>query len=66
MVEETAAAAAATAAAKEQKEEERRKQRDEEGLHLLTLLLQCAEAVNADNLDDAHRTVFPFFLLFCS
>ncbi|XP_066359710.1 protein SCARECROW-like [Miscanthus floridulus] len=51
--EETAAAAAA--AAKERKEEQRRRQRDEEGLHLLTLLLQCAEAVNADNLDDAHR-----------
>ncbi|XP_021301478.1 protein SCARECROW-like [Sorghum bicolor] len=48
--EETAAAAA-----KERKEEPRRRQRDEEGLHLLTLLLQCAEAVNADNLDDAHR-----------
>ncbi|XP_066356149.1 protein SCARECROW-like isoform X2 [Miscanthus floridulus] len=48
-------AAAAAAAAKERKEEQRRRQRDEEGLHLLTLLLQCAEAVNADNLDDAHR-----------
>ncbi|AQK57099.1 protein SCARECROW [Zea mays] len=60
--EETAAAAAAAqaaaaAAAKERKEEQRRKQRDEEGLHLLTLLLQCAEAVNADNLDDAHQTL---------
>ena len=52
--EETAAAAAA---AKERKEEQRRKQRDEEGLHLLTLLLQCAESVNADNLDDAHQTL---------
>ncbi|KAG2614627.1 hypothetical protein PVAP13_3NG219688 [Panicum virgatum] len=57
--EETAAAAAAAAAgaAKERKEEQRRKQRDEEGLHLLTLLLQCAESVNADNLDDAHLTL---------
>ncbi|KAG2614631.1 protein SCARECROW-like [Panicum virgatum] len=45
------------AAAKERKEEQRRKQRDEEGLHLLTLLLQCAESVNADNLDDAHLTL---------
>lgn len=53
--EETAAASAA--AAKERKEVQRRKQRDEEGLHLLTLLLQCAEAVNADNLDDAHQTL---------
>ncbi|CAO2143106.1 unnamed protein product [Urochloa humidicola] len=52
-----AAAAAASAAAKERKEEQRRKQRDEEGLHLLTLLLQCAESVNADNLDDAHQTL---------
>jgi hypothetical protein len=60
--EETAAAAAVAAAAaakerKERKEEQRRKQRDEEGLHLLTLLLQCAESVNADNLDDAHQTL---------
>ncbi|CAM0151241.1 unnamed protein product [Urochloa decumbens] len=60
--EETAAAAAeaaaaAAAAAKERKEQQRRKQRDEEGLHLLTLLLQCAESVNADNLDDAHQTL---------
>ncbi|XP_062197767.1 protein SCARECROW 2-like [Phragmites australis] len=60
--EETAAAAAAAgaaaaAAAKERKEEQRRKQRDEEGLHLLTLLLQCAESVNADNLDNAHQTL---------
>ncbi|CAN6335414.1 unnamed protein product [Urochloa humidicola] len=52
-----AAAAAASAAAKERKEQQRRKQRDEEGLHLLTLLLQCAESVNADNLDDAHQTL---------
>ncbi|KAL5206874.1 hypothetical protein ABZP36_035083 [Zizania latifolia] len=52
-----AAAAAAAAAAKERKEERRRKQRDEEGLHLLTLLLQCAESVNADNLDEAHRAL---------
>ncbi|GJN28437.1 hypothetical protein PR202_gb16561 [Eleusine coracana subsp. coracana] len=60
--EETAAAAAAAAAAslkerEERKEEQRRKQRDEEGLHLLTLLLQCAESVNSDNLDAAHSTL---------
>ncbi|XP_047050727.1 protein SCARECROW 2-like [Lolium rigidum] len=52
-----AAAAAATAAAKERKEGQRRKQRDEEGLHLLTLLLQCAESVNADNLDEAQTAL---------
>ncbi|WVZ54733.1 hypothetical protein U9M48_005487 [Paspalum notatum var. saurae] len=43
--------------AKERKAEQRRRQRDEEGLHLLTLLLQCAESVNSDNLDDAHQTL---------
>ncbi|XP_037429854.1 protein SCARECROW 2-like [Triticum dicoccoides] len=60
--EETAAAAAAAAAAasaalKERKEEQRRRQRDEEGLHLLTLLLQCAESVNSDDLDEAQRAL---------
>ncbi|KAM0831120.1 hypothetical protein ACQ4PT_065758 [Festuca glaucescens] len=44
-------------AAKERKEGQRRKQRDEEGLHLLTLLLQCAESVNADNLDEAQTAL---------
>ncbi|XP_047052286.1 protein SCARECROW 1-like [Lolium rigidum] len=53
----SAAAAAASAAAKERKEGQRRKQRDEEGLHLLTLLLQCAESVNADNLDEAQTAL---------
>ncbi|XP_020186306.4 protein SCARECROW [Aegilops tauschii subsp. strangulata] len=53
--EETAAAA--SAAVKERKEGQRRKQRDEEGLHLLTLLLQCAESVNADNLDEAQTAL---------
>ncbi|KAK1629157.1 hypothetical protein QYE76_003472 [Lolium multiflorum] len=52
-----AAAAAASAAAKERKEGQRRKQRDEQGLHLLTLLLQCAESVNADNLDEAQTAL---------
>nr|CAB3491101.1 unnamed protein product [Digitaria exilis] len=46
-----------SAAAKERKQEQRPKQRDEEGLHLLKLLLQCAESVNADDLDDAHHTL---------
>nr|CAB3489335.1 unnamed protein product [Digitaria exilis] len=41
-------------AAKERNQEQRR---DEEGLHLLKLLLQCAESVNADDLDDAHHTL---------
>ncbi|KAK9125785.1 hypothetical protein Scep_014631 [Stephania cephalantha] len=40
---------------KDRKEELRQQKRDEEGLHLLTLLLQCAEAVSADNLDDAKE-----------
>ncbi|CAN4118041.1 unnamed protein product [Withania somnifera] len=40
---------------REKKEEERQQKKDEEGLHLLTLLLQCAEAVSADNLEDANR-----------
>ncbi|CAA6654549.1 unnamed protein product [Spirodela intermedia] len=59
--EETAAAAAAAAqaaaavATREKKEELRKQKRDEEGLHLLTLLLQCAEAVSADNLEEANR-----------
>ncbi|KAK4783318.1 hypothetical protein SAY86_007692 [Trapa natans] len=50
----TAAAAAAAAWARE-KEERRQQKKDEEGLHLLTLLLQCAEAVSADNLEEAKR-----------
>ncbi|XP_020695561.2 protein SCARECROW 1 [Dendrobium catenatum] len=37
------------------KEELRQQKRDEDGLHLLTLLLQCAEAVAADNLEEANR-----------
>lgn len=36
-------------------EELRKKKRDEEGLHLLTLLLQCAEAVSGDNLEEAKK-----------
>ncbi|KAL9152691.1 hypothetical protein ABFS82_10G000200 [Erythranthe guttata] len=54
----TTAAAAATSPPsliiKERKEEIRQKQKDEQGLHLLTLLLQCAEAVSADNLEEAN------------
>jgi outer membrane biosynthesis protein TonB len=52
---QAAATAAAAAAAKNRKEELRKQKRDEEGLHLLTLLLQCAEAVAAENLDEAQR-----------
>ncbi|KAI3472993.1 hypothetical protein Pfo_030044 [Paulownia fortunei] len=40
---------------RERKQEMRQQQKDEEGLHLLTLLLQCAEAVSADNLEEANR-----------
>ncbi|KAI4365578.1 hypothetical protein MLD38_021549 [Melastoma candidum] len=43
------------AAAREKKEEMMKRKKDEEGLHLLTLLLQCAEAVSADNLDEANK-----------
>ncbi|KAE8717595.1 Protein SCARECROW [Hibiscus syriacus] len=40
---------------RDRKEELRQQKRDEEGLHLLKLLLQCAEAVSANNLEDANR-----------
>lgn len=40
---------------REKKEELRQQKRDEEGLHLLTLLLQCAEAVSADNFNEANK-----------
>ncbi|KAM1072369.1 hypothetical protein ACFX13_017891 [Malus domestica] len=33
----------------------RQQKRDEEGLHLLTLIFQCAEAVSADNYDEATK-----------
>ncbi|KAG7984758.1 hypothetical protein I3843_04G177500 [Carya illinoinensis] len=42
---------------REKKEEMRQQKRDEEGLHLLTLLLQCAEAVSADNFEEANMTL---------
>ncbi|KAL9231913.1 hypothetical protein vseg_007074 [Gypsophila vaccaria] len=49
---------AVTIAAKAREREElRRRRRDEEGLHLLTLLLQCAEAISADKLDEASKTL---------
>ncbi|KAL4190127.1 hypothetical protein AMTRI_Chr08g168840 [Amborella trichopoda] len=35
------------------KQQEQQAKRDSEGLHLLTLLLQCAEAVSAERLDEA-------------
>lgn len=45
-----------TAVAKAREREElRQRQRDEEGLQLLTLLLQCAEAVSADKFEDANK-----------
>lgn len=47
--------AASTTTAREKKEETRQKQRDEEGLHLLTLLLKCAESVAADNFEEANK-----------
>lgn len=40
---------------REKKEELRQQKRDEEGLHLLTLLLECAEAVSADNFEEANK-----------
>ncbi|KAF1883921.1 hypothetical protein Lal_00038415 [Lupinus albus] len=40
---------------RKKKEETRQQKKDEEGLHLLTLLLQCAEAVSAENLEDANK-----------
>ncbi|KAL5720704.1 hypothetical protein ACHQM5_013347 [Ranunculus cassubicifolius] len=40
---------------RDKKEEIRQKKRDEDGLHLLTLLLQCAEAVDADNFQEANE-----------
>ncbi|CAI0438091.1 unnamed protein product [Linum tenue] len=39
----------------DEKAEKEQRKRDEEGLHLLTLLLQCAEAISADNLEEASR-----------
>ncbi|KAG2719227.1 hypothetical protein I3760_03G258000 [Carya illinoinensis] len=63
---ETAAPATSTACittgaailSREKKLEEMRQQkRDEEGLHLLTLLLQCAEAVSVDNFEEANKTL---------
>ncbi|KAH7842983.1 hypothetical protein Vadar_011270 [Vaccinium darrowii] len=48
-------AAPTTTTAREKKEETRQKQRDEEGLHLLTLLLKCAESVAADNFEEANK-----------
>ncbi|PWA74404.1 Transcription factor GRAS [Artemisia annua] len=57
--DQNAVAASAQAAAvllREKKREEMRQQkRDEQGLHLLTLLLQCAEAVSADNFEEANK-----------
>ncbi|XP_034694677.1 protein SCARECROW [Vitis riparia] len=51
----TTAPTSAAIVTKEKKEETRQQKRDEEGLHLLTLLLQCAEAVSADNFEEANK-----------
>ncbi|XP_057515781.1 protein SCARECROW 1-like [Amaranthus tricolor] len=40
-----------------EREEHQQRKRDEEGLHLLTLLLQCAEAVSAEKFDHANKTL---------
>ncbi|ESQ45056.1 hypothetical protein EUTSA_v10010179mg [Eutrema salsugineum] len=51
----TATVTTTAEALRERKEEIKRQKQDEEGLHLLTLLLQCAEAVSADNLEEANK-----------
>ncbi|KAI3742810.1 hypothetical protein L1987_60506 [Smallanthus sonchifolius] len=52
----TAAAQATAIALREKKREEVRQQkRDEQGLHLLTLLLQCAELVSTNNFEEANK-----------
>ncbi|KDP21811.1 hypothetical protein JCGZ_00598 [Jatropha curcas] len=51
----TSLPAAAGTSVREKKEELRQQKRDEEGLHLLTLLLQCAEAVSVDNFEEANK-----------
>ncbi|KAI4374244.1 hypothetical protein MLD38_012258 [Melastoma candidum] len=51
-VPSTAVLAAAT---REKKEQMMKRKKDEEGLHLLTLLLQCAEALSVDNLEEASK-----------
>ncbi|MFS7987280.1 putative transcription factor GRAS family [Helianthus anomalus] len=52
----SASAQAAAMVLREKKREEIRQQkRDEQGLHLLTLLLQCAELVSADNFEEANK-----------
>ncbi|KAL2330482.1 hypothetical protein Fmac_018063 [Flemingia macrophylla] len=55
--EDLGATSSAEVALSRKKKEELREQKkkDEEGLHLLTLLLQCAEAVSAENLEDANK-----------
>ncbi|CAJ1814143.1 unnamed protein product [Sphenostylis stenocarpa] len=55
--EDLGATSSAEVALTRKKKEELREQKkkDEEGLHLLTLLLQCAEAVSAEKLEDANK-----------
>ncbi|KAL9267407.1 SCARECROW-like protein [Drosera capensis] len=52
-----AAAAAPETTRAMSKEEAKRQKQDEEGLHLLTLLLQCAESISGENLDEANKTL---------
>ncbi|KAK9048255.1 hypothetical protein SSX86_032782 [Deinandra increscens subsp. villosa] len=49
------AAAEAMVLREKKREEIRQQKRDEQGLHLLTLLLQCAEAVSGDNIEEAKK-----------
>ncbi|KAK1428115.1 hypothetical protein QVD17_16943 [Tagetes erecta] len=51
----SSAQAAALVIREKKREELRQQKRDEEGLHLLTLLLQCAEAVASDNFEEANK-----------
>ncbi|KAI3676577.1 hypothetical protein L1987_86188 [Smallanthus sonchifolius] len=52
----TAASQAVSIVLREKKREEVRQQiRDEQGLHLLTLLLQCAELVSTNNVEEAKK-----------
>ncbi|XP_076893853.1 protein SCARECROW-like [Bidens hawaiensis] len=51
----TVTQAASMALREKQREELRQQKRDKEGLHLLTLLLQCAEAVSANNIEEANK-----------
>ncbi|KAK1426729.1 hypothetical protein QVD17_15408 [Tagetes erecta] len=54
----TASAQAAATVLREKKKKEIMQQKtDEQGLHLLTLLLQCAELVSTENFEQANKTL---------